>query len=111
MKAAFERLGGNVRQAGDLAAETARRWPDLSPELRERTGIVAPARALRDGINATIRDGLVAEGAVSSQPGALKCRRTAGQAFRNLAPLRLAPAQGRVRRVAASGIAPARPGA
>ena len=65
MKAAFAQLGGNVRQAGDLAAETARLWPDLSPELRERTGIVAPTRAPRDGINATIRKGLLAEGAVS----------------------------------------------
>ena len=65
VKAAFKRLGGNVRQAGDLAAETARLWLDLSPERRERTGIVAPTRALRDGINATVREGLVAEGAVS----------------------------------------------
>ncbi|MDE0696023.1 MAG: hypothetical protein OXH76_09360, partial [Boseongicola sp.] len=65
VKAAFARLGGNVRQVGDLATETARLWLDLSPELRERTGIVAPTRALRDGINATVREGLVAEGAVS----------------------------------------------
>ena len=67
VKAAFARLCGNVRQVehGDLAAETARLWLDLSPELRERTGIVAPTRALRDGINATGREGLVAEGAVS----------------------------------------------
>ena len=65
MKAAFAKLGGNVRQAGDLATETARLWLDLSPELREQTGIVAPTRALRDGINATVREGLVAEGAVS----------------------------------------------
>ena len=65
MKAAFKRLDGNVRQAGDLATETARLWLDLSPEQRDRTGVVAPTRALRDGINATIREGLVAEGAVS----------------------------------------------
>lgn len=67
VKAAFAKLGGNVRQVGDggLATETARLWLDLSPEPRERTGIVAPTRALRDGINATVREGLVAEGAVS----------------------------------------------
>ena len=53
VKAAFAKLGNNVRQAvhGDLAGETAQLWLDLSPELRERTGIVAPTRALRDGIS------------------------------------------------------------
>ena len=47
-----------------LGIETGRRWLKLEPEAREATGVTAPTRALRDEINATIRDGLVAEGAI-----------------------------------------------
>ena len=67
VKAAFAKLGGNVRQTDreTLGIETARHWLDLPPGARERTGVIAPTRALRDGINATIREGLVAEGAIS----------------------------------------------
>ncbi|MYI69788.1 MAG: AAA family ATPase, partial [Boseongicola sp. SB0673_bin_14] len=67
VKAAFAKLGGNVRQADrdGLATETARLWLGLSPELRERTWIAVPTRALRDGINAIVRERLVAEGTVS----------------------------------------------
>ena len=66
VKAAFAKLGGNVRQVeyGELGAETARQWLDLAPGARERTGVIAPTRALRDGINATIREGLVAQGVI-----------------------------------------------
>ena len=67
VKAAFAKLGGNVRQTDreTLGVETARHWLNLPPGARERTGVIAPTRALRDGINATIREGLVAEGAIS----------------------------------------------
>ena len=67
VKGAFSKLGGNVRQVGhgEIGTETARRWLDLPPGERERTGVIAPTRALRDTVNATIREGLVAEGAVS----------------------------------------------
>ena len=67
VKTAFAKLGGNIRQVeyGDLGIETARRWLNLPPGERERTGTIAPTRALRDEINATIREGLVAEGAIS----------------------------------------------
>ena len=66
VKGAFAKLGGNIRQVeySDLGIETARQWLDLPARERERTGVIAPTRALRDEINAMIRTGLVAEGAV-----------------------------------------------
>ena len=66
VKTAFAKLGGNIRQVeyGDLGAETARHWLNLPPGERERTGVIAPTRALRDEINATIHEGLVAEGVI-----------------------------------------------
>ncbi len=67
VKTAFAKLGDDIRQIeyGNLGTETARHWLNLPPGVRERTGVIAPTRALRDGINATIRKGLVAEGAIS----------------------------------------------
>ena len=67
VKGAFAKLGDNIRQVeyGDIGVETARRWLNLPHEQRAGTGVIAPTRALRDSINATIRDGLVAEGAIS----------------------------------------------
>ena len=67
VKGAFAKLGDNIRQVeyGDLGAETARQWLNLPHEQREATGVIAPTRALHDEINATIRKGLVAEGAIS----------------------------------------------
>ena len=67
VKGAFARLGDNIRQVeyGDLGTETARQWLNLPHEQRAATGVIAPTRALRDEINATIREGLVAEGAIS----------------------------------------------
>ncbi len=73
VKGAFAKLGDNIRQVeyGDIGVETARRWLNLSPQERAGTGVIAPTRALRDGINMTIREGLVAEGAISgpARPG------------------------------------------
>ncbi len=67
VKTAFARLGDNIRQVdrADLGVETAQRWLSLPREQRESTGVIAPTRALRDEINATIRAELVAEGAIS----------------------------------------------
>ena len=67
VKTAFAKLGENIRQVkyGDLGAETARHWLNLTPGEREATGVIAPTRALRDEINATIREGLVAEGVIA----------------------------------------------
>ena len=73
VKGAFARLGDNIRQVeyGDLGAETARHWLNLPHEQRAATGVIAPTRALRDEINATIREGLVAEGVIDgpARPG------------------------------------------
>ena len=56
-----------VRQAEPdrIGREAAERWLSLSPEQREKAGVIAPTRALRDRINQTIRERLIAEGAVS----------------------------------------------
>ena len=66
VRTAFAKLGDNIRQVeyGDLGAKTARRWLSLPHEQRAATGVIAPTRALRDQINATIREGLVAEGVI-----------------------------------------------
>ena len=73
VQGAFAKLGDNIRQVeyGELGNETARRWLSLPHEQRAATGVIAPTRALRDSINATIREGLVAEGAISGpvRPG------------------------------------------
>ena len=58
-------LTGDVKTAfAKLGVETARQWLNLPPGERERTGVIAPTRALRDEINATIHAGLVAEGVI-----------------------------------------------
>ncbi len=67
VKTAFARLGDRVVQTEPdrIGREAAERWLSLPPEQRERAGVIAPTRALRDRINDTIRDRLIAEGAVS----------------------------------------------
>ena len=63
---AFEKLGRNVEavKPDNLPGAAAARWLALSPEERERTGLIAPSHKLREGINAIIRARLVADGAV-----------------------------------------------
>ena len=67
VKTAFAKLGNDIRQVerGGLGSETALHWLNLPPQQREAAGVIAPTRALRDEINATIREGLIAEGAIS----------------------------------------------
>ena len=67
VKTAFAKLGGSIAQVDRdaIGALAAARWLDLSPEQRASTGVVAPTQVLRDSINDTIRDQLVAEGTVS----------------------------------------------
>ena len=64
IRRAFDRLGGNVTEAGsrDIAGVVADRWLALSPEVRERTGVMAPSHELRLRINGHIRDELAREG-------------------------------------------------
>ena len=67
VKSAFEKLGDRVAEVegAELGPEAALRWLNLPPTERNTAGVIAPTRALRDEINETIREGLLAEGAVS----------------------------------------------
>ena len=64
---AFGKLGSNVAEvkADNIAGAVAARWLRLSPDERERTGVMAPSHALREGINAHIRERLVREGRIA----------------------------------------------
>ena len=61
---AFDRLGSNVAEVkpDNIAGAVAARWLRLSPEERERTGVMAPSHALRQAINGHIRERLAREG-------------------------------------------------
>ena len=83
VKLAFELLGERVSEVSrdHLGAEVAARWLARSPQEREATGIVAPTRALRDGINETIRARLIEEGAV--QGPAMESRKLVSRGMTN----------------------------
>ena len=53
VKAAFARLGGNVRRAGDLAAETARLWLDLPAPRNRASGPGSSRRRVRSATGST----------------------------------------------------------
>ena len=63
---AFEKLGDNVAEvkSDNLAGATAARWLALSAEEREATGLMAPSHALREKINAIVRERLIHDGIV-----------------------------------------------
>ena len=63
---ALDRLGGNLHEvpAEALGETAAALWLRLSPEARAGTALLAPTRALRADINAAVREGLEAEGAL-----------------------------------------------
>ncbi len=64
---AFDRLGSHVAEVkpDNIAGAVAARWLALSPEERERTGVMAPSHELREGINAHIRERLAREGRIA----------------------------------------------
>ena len=66
VKEAFSKLGERVAEVepDNLAGAAAARWLKLSPEERERTGLMAPSHALRTQINGYIRERLSREGAI-----------------------------------------------
>ncbi len=66
VRAAFERLGPNVAgvKPDNLAGAAAARWLKLSPEARENAGLMAPSHALRERINAIVRERLIRDGAI-----------------------------------------------
>ena len=63
---AFEKLGDKVAEVNpdNLAGAAAARWLALPPEARERTGLMAPSHALREGINGIVRERLTRDGVV-----------------------------------------------
>ena len=66
VRKAFEKLGPNVAEVkpDNLADAAAARWLKLSPEERERAGLMAPSHTLREEINAIVRERLIRDGTV-----------------------------------------------
>ena len=66
VRAAFDKLGDRIAQVepDNLAGAAAARWLRLSPAERENTGLMAPSHALRQTVNAHIRERLARDGAI-----------------------------------------------
>ena len=66
VKRAFEKLGSNVAEVkpDNLAGAAAARWLALSPEARANAGLMAPSHAIREEINAIVRERLIRDGVV-----------------------------------------------
>ena len=66
IKRAFEKLGANVAEVkpDNLAGAAAARWLKLSPREREHAGLMAPSHALRQQINAIVRERLIRDGQI-----------------------------------------------
>ena len=66
VRKAFEKLGSNVAEVNpdNLAGAAAARWLALSPTERENAGLMAPSHALREDINAIVRERLIRDGVV-----------------------------------------------
>ena len=67
IRKAFEKLGSNVAEVkpDNLAGAAAARWLRLPPQQRENAGLMAPSHALRESINAIVRERLVRDGQVT----------------------------------------------
>ena len=66
VRRAFEKLGSNVAEVrpDNLAGAAAARWIALSPEARANAGLMAPSHAIREKINAIVRERLIRDGVV-----------------------------------------------
>ena len=66
VRRAFEKLGENVAEVkrDNLAGAAAARWLALTPEQRANAGLLAPSHALREQVNAIVRERLVRDGVV-----------------------------------------------
>ena len=66
VKRAFEKLGSNVAEVkpDNLAGAAAARWLALPQEARANAGLMAPSHAIREKINAIVRERLVRDGVV-----------------------------------------------
>ena len=80
---AFEKLGERVAEVkpDNVAGAVAARWLALSPEERERTGVMAPSHTLREGINGHIRERLVREGGIAGP--AMETERLVSKGYTN----------------------------
>ena len=80
---AFEKLGNNVAEVNpkNIAGAVAARWLKLSPDMRERTGVMSPGHELREAINAHIRERLVREGRIAGP--ALLTKRLVSRGYTN----------------------------
>ena len=80
---AFEKLGDSVAEVNpkNIAGAVAARWLKLSPDMRERTGVMSPGHELREAINAHIRERLVREGRIAGP--ALKTKRLVSKGYTN----------------------------
>ncbi len=80
---AFGKLGGHVAEVkpDNIAGAVAARWLRLSPDNRERTGVMAPSHELREGINAHIRERLAREGRIAGP--AMETERLVSKGYTN----------------------------
>ena len=80
---AFAKLGPNIAEvkADNIAGAVAARWLRLSPEKREKTGVMAPSHELRKDINGHIRERLEREGRIHGP--AFQGQRLVSQGFTN----------------------------
>ena len=64
---AFDKARANVAEVNpdNIAGAVAARWLKLSPEERERTGVMTPSHALRQAVNEHIRERLTREGRIT----------------------------------------------
>ncbi len=80
---AFGKLGPNVAEVkpDNLAGAAAARWLRLSPEERASAGLMAPSHAIREDINAIVRERLVRDGVVHGP--AVTAERLVSQGYTN----------------------------
>ena len=83
VRRAFDKLGSNVAavKPDNLAGAAAARWLALSPDDRERAGLMAPSHALRENINSIVRERLVRDGIVHGP--ALAAERLVSRGYTN----------------------------
>ncbi|MDD9998165.1 MAG: relaxase domain-containing protein, partial [Rhodospirillaceae bacterium] len=69
IRKAFEKLGSNIEEVkpDNLPGAAAARWLKLSPEERERAGLMAPSHKLRVAINGIVRERLIRDGHVKGK--------------------------------------------
>lgn len=80
---AFEKLGPNLAEVkpDNLAGATAACWHRLSPTQRTNVGLMAPSHALREEINAIVRERLIRDGAIAGP--ALQTERLVSRGYTN----------------------------